>query len=207
MAVISDLKFQKNKKRVNVFLDDAYYCALQYETVVKHGLKVGDQIEKLALDDIQSQSEINKAKEIALGLIEKKLYTVKELKTKLKEKGFLPAVTDQVCQMLAQYGYVDDRMYAKCYCLDNGRRSKKDLMYKLKNKGVLDVDIAEQLDEIDPAKEKENCMFWAQKFLRRSAGKTSLKQKLCAHLASKGFGFDTIRPVVEELLGNVEEYD
>ena len=207
MATISDLKFQKNKKRVNVFLDGGYYCALQYETIVKHGLKVGDEIEKTRLDEIQSQSEINKAKEVALNLLEKKMYTVHDIKKKLKEKGFLPSVADEVCQTLSGYGYVDDRIYAKSYCIDNSRRSKKDLMYKLKSKGVPDDVITAQLDELDPEAEKENCRMWAQKFLKTSAKKNNLKQKLFAHLLAKGFGFDTIRPVAEELLGTIDEYD
>ena len=207
MALISDLKFQKNKKRVNVFLDGAYYCALQYETLVKHGLKVGDEIEKSDLENLQYQSEINRAKEVALGLIEKKMYTAQELKKKLKEKGFLPIVFDEVCESLSGYGYVDDRLFAKSYCIDNRRRSKKDLMFKLKNKGVSDDDIREQLDEINPETERENCRFWAQKFLKSSAHKPNLKQKLLAHLSSKGFGFDIIRPVAEELLGTLDEYD
>ena len=80
-------------------------------------------------------------------------------------------------------------------------------MFKLKTKGVSDEDIKEQLENINPEEEKDNCRFWAQKFLRINAHKPNLKQKLVAHLGSKGFGFDTIRVVVDELMGGEEEYD
>ena len=207
MATISDLKFQKNKKRVNVFLDGAYQCALQYETIVKAGLKVGDDVELDELEKIQFDSEINRAKEITLSLIEKKMYTTVELKRKLKEKGFLPNILDSVCESLSDYGYIDDKVFVKAYCLDNKKRSKKDLMFKLKTKGISEADIKEQLESIDPTEEKINCRFWAQKFLRVNSHKQNLKQKLVSHLGSKGFGFDTIRAVVDELMGGEGEYD
>ena len=41
MSEITKIEDQKNKKRVNIFVDDAFFCGLHKETAVTFGLKIG----------------------------------------------------------------------------------------------------------------------------------------------------------------------
>ena len=48
MAVITEITAQKKKKdRCNIFVDGAFFCGLQAETVVKYRLKAVRQGERL----------------------------------------------------------------------------------------------------------------------------------------------------------------
>ena len=44
MGKITDIKLQKNKKRFNIFVDNKFRFALAAETLVKAGLKIGQEI-------------------------------------------------------------------------------------------------------------------------------------------------------------------
>ena len=45
MGVITELSMQRNKSRANVYIDGEYVCGLEISVILKHGLKVGVNIE------------------------------------------------------------------------------------------------------------------------------------------------------------------
>ena len=55
MKRITEIKAQvKTPTRCNIYLDGAYYCALELETVMKNRLKAGVNIEEEELDRLQA---------------------------------------------------------------------------------------------------------------------------------------------------------
>ena len=80
MKTITDLKTQvKNKKRVSVYLDGAYYCGFDIATVLKNRLKVGMEIDEKILVDIQRESELQACFDSALNYISTSVKTEKEV--------------------------------------------------------------------------------------------------------------------------------
>ena len=80
MKVITDIKPQvKTPTRCSIYLDNVFYCGLELETVMRHRLKIGDQIEPEELDEIQFDSERVRAIEKALSFVTKSKKTQKYL--------------------------------------------------------------------------------------------------------------------------------
>ena len=59
MAVITKIELQKNKSRVNIFVDDSFFCGLNKETAVIFGLKENKEIESFAAKVLKGQVEDN----------------------------------------------------------------------------------------------------------------------------------------------------
>ena len=90
---ITDLKPQvKNAKRVSVYLDGNYYCGLDLITVMQSRLKVGDEITKERLIEIQRESEMQACMDVALRFLSKSVKTEKDIIKKLVSKGFLEEI-------------------------------------------------------------------------------------------------------------------
>ena len=86
---ITKLEVQKkNKNRVNLYLNEEFYCGLSLEAVVKYNLKVGQDIEEQKLEFLQTDSEREIAQNKAISYISKYQKTEKELKDYLIKKGF-----------------------------------------------------------------------------------------------------------------------
>ena len=66
MAVITKIEEQKNKKRVNIFVDDAFFCGLNKETAVIFRLKVGLEVDDNKLKEAVFESEVKSAFEKGL---------------------------------------------------------------------------------------------------------------------------------------------
>ena len=54
MSEITKIEDQKNKKRVNIFVDDAFFCGLHKETAVTFGLKIGKTVDEKWLKEAQA---------------------------------------------------------------------------------------------------------------------------------------------------------
>lgn len=203
MATITDLKMQKNKSRVNVYLDNVFVCGMELSTIMKNRLKVGSEITQAKLTELQTESELDKALEKAFSLVERKKYTKIELFKKLKEKGYLPEVSEVVIKKLEEYGYVDDTNYAESYIRANSLKSKKEIEYNLKQKGVSEHTIKEIIDSsgID---EHETIKTLANKFMKYKENTKENRTKLMSYLYRKGFGFSAVEQVVREY-GDCEE--
>ena len=82
MAIITDLKSQKNKSRVNVYLDGSFFCGMEITTLLTNGLKVGSEVTEEKLSSLQLESEQEKCFQKAISLLERQKYTKKQIKTK-----------------------------------------------------------------------------------------------------------------------------
>lgn len=198
MGKITGLSLQKNKNRANVFLDGRFVCGMDTETIVKNGLKVGQEITIEKLSSLQSDSEVNKAFDKCLSLLERQLYTKKQIARKLAEKGYLAETIDSAINKLGEYGYVDDKIFAKSFASANQRKSKKELKYKLLQKGVSAEIIENTVAEVDPETERDNAVLAAEKYMRRKEPTKENLTKLFSYLMGKGFGAEDVKFAVRQ---------
>lgn len=88
MAEITDISPQvKDKERCNIYVDGRFYCGLKLETAIRHRLKVGDQIELSALDEIQLENEKSQALDKAMTHLTHSMKTERDIRDFLKKKG------------------------------------------------------------------------------------------------------------------------
>jgi len=197
MAVITDLKLQKNKSRANVYLDNVFVCGLEVSTIAQNYLKIGTEISQLELEKIQLESEVERAKEKALSLLERQKYTKKQLRTKLSSKGYLPNVIDEAITKLEEYGYISDTDFAESFLRSTSTKSKKEIMFALKSKGVNDKVISEVLED-SKINEEDTISRLAEKFMKYKEPNVENKKKMIAYLYRKGFDLSLINSVASK---------
>lgn len=208
MAVITKIEEQKNKKRVNIFVDNAFFCGLNKETAILFRLKENSEIGENTLKNAIFESEVKSAFEKAIDYISSRIHTKKELFDKLFKKGFEKKVIDSAIFKLEEYNYVNDELFAKTFVQENYKYSKKMLENKLKQKGVSSEIISNVLELNTDEKEEELCEKQLKKLLKSKNKNDFSKeelQKIYMSLFRKGFEFDLIKKVCRKVL--VQNFD
>lgn len=191
---ITKLEVQKkNKDRVNLYLDDEFYCGLSLEAVVKYALKVGQELEIQKLEFLQNDSEREIAQNKAMSYISKYQKTEKELRDYIIKKGFDEEIVLKVIKKLKEYNLVDDMSYAKNYIKSKSKKSgRRKLSFELKKRGIADDMVEENIEEY--SNDSENILPLCEKYLKNKPRDYKTKQKAYRFLASRGFiGEDIMR--------------
>jgi len=138
----------------------------------------------------------------ALKLLEKQDRSVGNVKQKMKEKKFTPTEIDETIKTLIEKNFLDDERYAK-----NLIKSKKTyqhlgnrrLKFELKKKFISDELITKLFSQESEKVELETAQEAAEKWLRIKGDKENAREKLFRHLASKGFDYEIIKEVIDNL--------
>lgn len=146
--------------------------------------------------------EEKKAAEKAMNLLLQQDRTKKELQDRLYRAGFSEKAAIYAMNYVMSFGYIDDLRYASNYIsFHSGNRSRKELRYKLLNKGVPPEVIAEAFLEYEDETEQEALRYMLRKRLkgrRLSDMDYQEKNKIVAYLGRKGFSLPAIRSVIKE---------
>ena len=119
MRQITALKETK-RGRMAVFFDGEFDFSVDDETLLRHDLKVGKQLDERAYEQLREQTQYQKAKEKAFSLLSRRAYASAQLRQKL-EGDFPPDCIDRVMERCAELGLIDD--------LDYAQRAAKDLVH------------------------------------------------------------------------------
>ena len=199
MATITAITAQKKAGRANIYLDGRFFCGMQSVTVVSNHLAVGTEISEEELGEIQRQSETNVAFDKCVAKLSVRMRSKKELTNFLKEKGFLPEVIQECMKKLEEYGYVNDLEFAKELVRSYPSLGRKMLQQKLSQKGVDVETISQALSQLDGETQKETAIVVAKKFIKSRSNAKNLREKLMRHLAYKGFDYEIICFVLDDL--------
>jgi len=206
MSKITRIEIQKrNKERVNLFLDGEYAFSLSAELVYKEGLKTNDEIDSDKLKILAERENFIRCKESALRTIEKTYKTEKEVRDKLKLKGYEDNSINKSIEFLKEYNFVNDDNYTKIFIRDklNSVGSQK-IKYTLIQKGIEKEIIEEELSNLNKENEKNVALNIAKKKLNIIKNKENdnykISGKLYRYLISKGYGYDVTNEVVKEIM-------
>lgn len=148
------------------------------------------------------QDECRKAAEKAMNLLLQQDRTKKELQDRLYRAGFSEQASAYAMEYVTGFGYIDDLRYARNYIsFHKGNRSKKELRYKLMNRGVEPEVLAVALEEYE-SEDEQNAL--SRLLIKRLKGKQlsdleyAEQNKITAYLARKGFALPAIRRVMQE---------
>jgi len=147
-----------------------------------------------------------KGKKRALRLLERKDYSRKELSDKLKKDGYTEEFVEKIIEYIDSYHYLDDVRVAGSYIRSRmGYKSKRELEYMLKQKGIseeeIDLAIEENYKNEDGIPQEEVAIYrQLQKYHVTEESLQELsyeeKQKIAARLFRKGFEADKIKKVL-----------
>ncbi|MCH5152053.1 MAG: RecX family transcriptional regulator [Clostridiales bacterium] len=196
MPKITDMQIQKNNKtRANVFIDGEFAFALEMFTVMKLGLKIGQEVSEEKLSEAMLDSEKSVAFERAIDYLGRGMKTVKQLKDYLVKKSYPPEVVEHVVNRLKDYRYLDDEAYAKMYVEHNSAtKGERRLKQELVQKGI-SVSLAEEYSVVDEEKSLENARHLAEKYMKNKPRDLKTLQKLQRYLVGRGYDFDVVNSV------------
>lgn len=201
MSIITAIEQQARRRRYNVYVDGEFALALEPETLAASGLKVGtavagDRLMELAAEDLRKR-----AYDAALRLLAYRPRSEHEIRDRLLRRGLPPDVVGATIEKLRGYGFVDDAAFARFWV--EGRttgspRGRSLLRRELHGKGV-DRETAAEAAATVP--EEEAARRAAAKKARglRGLDYQQFRNRLAGYLQRRGFGYDVIRPVVNEL--------
>lgn len=155
MMVTSILPVDKRKSKV--FLEEGFAFVLYRGEVERFGIEEGKELEADVYQRILTEVLLGRAKERALYLLKSSGKTEAWMKKKLKEAGYPEEAVDYAMNFLKEYGFINDRAYAESYVRSYGnRKSRRQLVYELSQKGVSQEEISEafsqnQVDDVENA--------------------------------------------------------
>jgi regulatory protein len=209
MNIVTALTAQKrNQERLNVYIDGRYAFSLAIEAAA--GLTIGQSLTEADLTALQAADTYARAKTAAQRLLSYRPRSVAEVTQKLVQKGYDDLVIDRVVQHLQETALLDDAAFA-AYWVEQRQtfrpRSRLALRDELRRKGVKRQIIETAVAAID---EHEAARRAAAAKVGRwhKLPPETFRQKAGQYLQRRGFSYDIIKSVVQELWQSVAEaYD
>ena len=113
MPVITQIKPQKNKKRVNIYLDERFAFGLDLENYLKINLKVGDELSEREVKEIVEKSEFSKTFDKLLRFAALRPRSKKEVYDWFYRKKVHESMQGKLVEKLEKMGFLDDEEFAK----------------------------------------------------------------------------------------------
>lgn len=144
-----------------------------------------------------------RAKLRCLHLLERRDYTEKQLRDKLRASsaGYTEEMIEGALEYVKGYRYVDDARYAAQYveCMKD-KKSRRQIEQELYQRGVDRQKIAEALEAAEEVPEEKLIRKWLEKrhFNAETADLQELRRTY-AFLARKGFSSESIKSAMQSL--------
>ncbi|HWE93291.1 MAG TPA: RecX family transcriptional regulator [Tepidisphaeraceae bacterium] len=208
MPSITKITEQKRRpNRRNVFLDGAFAFGVNLNVVAKFHLREGLVLNEQQVLDIQQGEVRQECFDKAMEYLQMRLHSRAELLKKLMRREYGQAVVNGVLDDLLRLGYLNDEQFARTKALSasehkhHGRRRAKIELLKSGIKG----EVADRaLDEVYAQTDNlANAKLLAQKQAPRlkRLDPGVARRRLVGMLQRRGFDYETIKPVVDQVLG------
>ena len=202
MKTITKIKVQsKDKNRVNLYLEDKFFCALNLETVVKNSLKVGTIITEEKLTNIQIESEKQTAYNKALKLVSTRFKSQREVERYLFDKGYVAPVVYYVVNKLNEYHFIDDERFIQAYFSSHKSTcGKLKIKQQLLQKGISESAIDKFFDDEDLCdNQQDEIKRLAEKYMKSKEDTKENYIKMFKYLMNKGFEYDQIKSALKSV--------
>lgn len=202
MGKITGLVRKKGReKKIRVFLDGQYSCTLLAETVLKEGLRTGQELVPGQLADLTSKDHFQSCFNAALRYLGYRPRSEAEIKERLRKRGYDSNCTETAVSRLKEQGLVDDIAFARFWKENResfSPRSRRLTALELRRKGLNNDIITDITGEID---DSENAYRAALKKARLLAptDDTIFNRRLAAYLGRRGFGYDVIDQTMKRI--------
>jgi regulatory protein len=202
---ISGIKNQKKRKnRVSIYIEDKYRFSLDYDTLSRSDIHVGDEIDEKEIIKLKLKDEFAKARDYGYSLISYRDRSEWELRRRILEKGFQREVAIEVVNWFKNEGIVNDRNFANHWLdgvLQTKPMGKMRVLHELRAKRIDDGIIEEVCDkrldyqtEMELAKKACNKRMNVLKNYPPEVG----KRRLFQYMKNRGFAFEIIQELMKE---------
>ena len=109
---ITSIEPQKNKNRVNVYVDNLFSIGIEDELRYKYKLEVDMEVDDNFIKNILSAEEQHKVTNYALNLLSYRQRSIREIYLALKRKGFEENYIDYSINYCKENNYLNDKDFA-----------------------------------------------------------------------------------------------
>jgi regulatory protein len=212
MPTITAITEQKRRpNRRNVFLDGAFAFGCNLNVIARFRLRDGMQLDAEEIQRIQLGEVKQECFDAAIRFLESRLHSRMEMQRKLSRREYGPTVIDAVLDDLERLNYLNDARFAKTKALTAAQRKqhgRRRAIVELAKAGVAREvarraveDVYETTDSLSIARQ----LAMKQADRLRKLEPMVARRRLVGMLARRGFEYETIRPVIDEVLGYGED--
>jgi regulatory protein len=208
MPTITQISEQKRREnRRNIFLDGAFAFGCNINVVARFKLREGMQLSDEQLRAIQLGAVKQECFDKAMRYLQTRLHSRSELQKKLKRQEWGEAVIDAVLEDLTRMQYLDDARFAKTKALsaaEHKKHGRRRAFVELIKSGVKGDVATKALEDVyEPRDSTRVARELAMKQRARLIKLDPLvaRRRLFGMLQRRGFEYDEIRPVIDDVLG------
>lgn len=206
---ISEQKRRPNRR--NIYLDGRFAFGCNLNVVARFRLREGLSLSPEQITAIEQGELKQECFDAAMRFLQMRLHSRAELHRKLTRREYGETVINSVLEDLARMDYVDDARFAKTKALaaaqyrQHGRRRAFLEILKSGVKGEVAGRAVEEVYDVTDSLAIARKLAGKQAPRLRKLDPVTAKRRLIGMLQRRGFDYDTIRPVVEEVLGGIDE--
>lgn len=206
---VTKLEYQKkDPSRVNLYIDEGFFCGISLNTLAKENLYEGmdivsQDLDRIALEDLKERF-LTRATDYLLRSPKSEFQIYRYLKNlayKKKDVWYKKDISlnwdmffDEIVEKLKSYKYIDDENFARMFVqsrVKNRPRGKIVLVGELMSKGI-SKDIAQKVCEEEVVDEEQLLKDTFEKKYRGEKFDLN-NRKMVNFLLRKGFNWDLIR--------------
>ncbi len=196
---------ERKKGLTALFIDGEYAVSVDTAALASSGLKVGDDIDDDTLHELIRSSDVSRAKEKALYLIEYRARSRRELRDRLVPL-FGEEASETAIARMEELGLINDEAYGRDIArqlINDKHYSRQRASFELMKKGI-DRELADEiLDELDRDPEAQIRALLETKFARRLSTEKD-RARTVNSLRSMGYHWSDIRDVMREYISDDE---
>lgn len=195
---------KKNPRRRSVFIDGKFAFGVDEEVVSRLSLEKGEDLTERRIQEILSQKAENEAKNAALRFLSFRRRTEKEIRDKLKGKGFDEKSIKSTIDKLKGYDLINDSEFATAWVKERlayKPRGKKLLRQELWKKGIKKEIIDQVTDELCQHEDKS-----AIELLEKIKGRYKnlepqvARRRMYGLLLRRGFSYEAVNHALQSAL-------
>ena len=199
---------KKNARNVLIHFDNDEVLFLSVDIFYKSGLKKNDEISDDRFSSLIKENRLFHIKQRAFRYLGRRQHSTSELRMKLKQKGYETELINQVLDDLKQKNYLNDTKFAEMFVEEKIKLKlwgEQKLRGELIKRGIKSEIISDVLrNKITDEDKLNNALIIASRkydTLRiRYLDKDVIKKKLITFLNSRGYNYDVIKEVYDELI-------
>jgi len=202
VPIVTDI--QQKRGVVEITAEGSVIARVRKVHFDKCPVRPGDEIDIDAWINRLAAAQFTDAYEAALTSLDYCARSARELTNALRRKGYVEPAVEAVMARLGETGLIDDAGYARR--MAEVQSTKPVGLYafkrKLKAKGISDEDAEEALAAFDDEQQRAAALEAAQRLYRKyeALPPREARAKLSQALARRGFSWDAIEGVIDELL-------
>ncbi len=199
----------RDPERVMVDIDGTFAFAVTRLLAAKHHLQVGLTLAETDLDALLAAAEVERATDSALHFLAYRPRSTREVTDRLRRRGYSDPAIDGAIEKLRGWRYLDDQEFARFWVenrLEYRPSGSRRLRQELRQKGV-DGEVVDQTIEAVEVDELPAAIELARKRVERLRGLDPIvrRRRLAGFLQRRGYGWDVVKPVIDQVLGEMDE--